>query len=77
VNTLMAQLIFLSEPNFCNLFEFLGTKSTHKSISSTDTHTHLSSENCEINSIKSDSLKAFQQPRMPPNSNTVFSLDFI
>jgi hypothetical protein len=27
VNTLKAQLIFLSKPNFCNLFGFLATKS--------------------------------------------------
>jgi hypothetical protein len=31
VNTLRAQLIFPSKPNFCNLFEFLATKSTQKS----------------------------------------------
>jgi hypothetical protein len=35
VNTLRAQLIFPSQPNYCNLFEFSATKSTHKSISST------------------------------------------
>ncbi len=35
VNTLRVQLIFLSKPNFCNLFEFPATKSTPKSISST------------------------------------------
>jgi hypothetical protein len=57
VNTLRVQLIFLSEPNFCYLFEFLVTKSIQKSISST----HLSSENSEINSIKFDSPWAFQQ----------------
>jgi hypothetical protein len=35
VNTLRAQLIFLSKPNFCNLFEFSATKFTEKEISST------------------------------------------
>ncbi len=35
VNTVRAQLIFPSKPNFCNLFEFPATKSTKKSISST------------------------------------------
>jgi hypothetical protein len=35
VNTLSTQLIFPSKPNFCNLFEFLATKSTQKSMSST------------------------------------------
>jgi len=55
-NTLRAQLIFPSKPNFCNLFEFPATKSTQTSISS-----HLSSENCKINSVKSDWWRAFQQ----------------
>jgi len=32
VNTLRAQLIFPSRPNFCNLFEFLATKFPKKSI---------------------------------------------
>ncbi len=35
VNTLRAQLVLPSEPNFCNLFEFPATKSTQKSISFT------------------------------------------
>ncbi len=35
VNTVRAQLIFPSKPNFCNLFEFLATKSAQKSISFT------------------------------------------
>jgi hypothetical protein len=49
VNTLRAQLISLL-PNkiFAILFEFLATKFTQKSISST----YLSSESCEINCIK-------------------------
>ncbi len=35
VNTSKAQQIFLSKPNFCNLFKSPATKSTQKSISST------------------------------------------
>jgi hypothetical protein len=35
VNSLRAQLVFPSKPNFCNLFEFPAPKSTEKSISST------------------------------------------
>ncbi len=39
---------------------------------------HLSSENFEINSIKSDSSEGLlTTPRTTPNSNTVFSFDFI
>jgi hypothetical protein len=58
VNTLRAQdWFFLSEPNFCYLFELIVTKSIQKSISSA----HLSSENSEINSIKFDLPWAFQQ----------------
>ncbi len=39
---------------------------------------HLSSENCEINSIKSDSPRAFQQHQEhpPPNCNEVFGFQF-
>jgi hypothetical protein len=57
VNTLRAQLIFPSKPNFCNLFEFPVTKSIFKN----QYLPHLSFENCEINSIKSDLLITFQQ----------------
>ncbi len=35
VNTLRAQLICRSKPNFCNLFEFSATKFTEKEIPST------------------------------------------
>ncbi len=61
VNTLRAQLILPSKPIFCNLFEFLTTKSTQKSISFT-----LYLENCEINSIKSNSPRAFRQHQECP-----------
>jgi hypothetical protein len=61
VNTLKAQLILPSKPNFCNLFEFPTTKSIQKSISFTP---YL--ENCEINSIKSDSPKAFDNTKNGP-----------
>jgi hypothetical protein len=56
VNTSRAQLIFPFKPNFCNLFEFSTTKSTQKPFFS-----HLNSNFFEINSIKSDSPRAFQQ----------------
>jgi hypothetical protein len=35
VNTWRVQLIFPTKLNFCNLFEFLATKSIQKTISST------------------------------------------
>ncbi len=39
---------------------------------------HLSSENCEINSIKSDSSKAFQEHQENPQIPIkIFSVDFI
>ncbi len=39
---------------------------------------YLSSENCEINSIKIWLTKGFPTtPRIPPNSNSVFNFDFI
>ncbi len=50
------QLIFPSKPNFCNCFEFPTTKPTQK-----EHLPHLIFEICEINSIKSNSLKVFQQ----------------
>jgi hypothetical protein len=56
VNTLKAQLIFPSKLNFCKLFEFLTTKSFKNQYLP-----QLSSENCEVNSIKFDSSSAFQQ----------------
>ncbi len=57
MNTWKAQLIFPSEPNFCNLFEFL-TKKLH---SKNQYFSHLNFENCEINSIKFDSSRVFHQ----------------
>jgi hypothetical protein len=73
VNTLKAQPILPSKPNFCNLFEFSATKSIQKSKSST-----LSSKNCEINSIisdsKSDLPKAFQQHQEHPQISIQFSV---
>ncbi len=72
MNTLRARLIFPSKHKFwCNLFEFSPTKS----ICQNQYLPQLSSEIYEINFIKSDSPRAFQQhPESPPNSNTVFSL---
>jgi hypothetical protein len=53
---LRAQLIFPSKPNFCNLLNFQQQNPLKNQYLS-----HLSSENCEINSIKSDWLRAFHQ----------------
>ncbi len=47
VNTLKVQLNFLSKLNFCNLFEFIATKSIENQH-----FPHLSSKNCEINLIR-------------------------
>jgi hypothetical protein len=47
---------FSSKPNFCNSFKFQQQNPLKNQYFS-----HLSSENCEINSIKSDWLRAFQQ----------------
>jgi hypothetical protein len=60
VNTLRAQLNFPSKPNFGSLFEFPATKSTQKRYLP-----HLSSENCEINSIKSELPRAFHKEHPP------------
>jgi hypothetical protein len=39
---------------------------------------HLNSENCEINFIKSDSLRAFQKgEEQPQNFTTIFSFNFV
>jgi hypothetical protein len=64
VNKLSAQLIlfFFQTPSIVNLFEFAATKYTQNHYLS-----HLSSENCEINSIKFDlPRRAFQQQRKCP-----------
>ncbi len=62
--------IFPSNLNFCNLFEFPATKSTPKNIYLS----HLSSENCEIKSIKSDLPRAFQQHQECPHIPIQFSV---
>jgi hypothetical protein len=69
VNTLKAQLILPSEPNFCNLFEFPTINSIQKSIFFTP---YL--ENFEINSIKPDSPRAFQQHQEWPQISIQFSI---
>jgi hypothetical protein len=56
-NTLRAQLIFPSKPNFFAICLNFQQQNSLKNQSLP----HLSSENCEINSIKSDSPRAFQQ----------------
>jgi len=56
VDTLKAQLLFPSKPIFFAIFlnfqQYNSLKNQYLS--------HLSSENCEINSIKSDSPRGFQ-----------------
>jgi len=72
-STLNAQLIFPSKPNFCNLFDFPATLLNplkNKYLP------HLSSENCEINSIKSDLLRAFQQHQERPKFQCSFPFWF-
>jgi len=69
VNTLRAQLNFPSKPKFCNLFGFPGIKSIKNQYLP-----HLTSENCEINFIKSDSPRAFQQHQERPQILLQFSV---
>jgi len=57
VNTLRAQLIFPSKPNF---WEFFGI-SSNKIHSKINIFHTSGSENCEIKLIKSDLTRAFQQ----------------
>jgi len=63
VNTLRAQLIFPSKPNFTNWVEFSTTTDPLKN----QYLLQLSSENCEMNSVKSDSLRAFQKHQELPH----------
>jgi hypothetical protein len=58
------------EPNFCNLFEILATKYTLKN----QYLPHLSSENCEINFIKCELLRSFQQHWECPQIPIQFSI---
>ncbi len=53
MNTLRAQLMFPSKLNFCKLFKFSATKGTKNQ--------YLPYLSFEINFIKSESLRAFQQ----------------
>jgi len=57
VNTLRAQLIFPSKPSFFAIYLNFQQQNSLKN----QYLPQLSSENCEINSIKSDSPKAFQK----------------
>jgi hypothetical protein len=62
VNKLSAQLIFFFQTQVLQKkFEFSATKYTQNHYLS-----HLSSENCEINSIKFDLPRAFQQQQKCP-----------
>jgi hypothetical protein len=57
VNTIEGSTDFSFQTQFLQFVELPATKSTLK-----NQHlSHLSSENCEINSIKSDWLRAFHQ----------------
>ncbi len=67
VNTLSAQLTYPSKPNFHNLFEFPASKSTQYLP-------QFSSENCEINSIKSELSRAFQEHQEHPQIPIWFSV---
>jgi hypothetical protein len=71
LNMLRAQMIFPPKPNFRNLFEFSATKFTQNQYLP-----HLRFENCEINSVKSHSLKAFQQHEECPQILIQFSVQF-
>jgi hypothetical protein len=59
VNKLRARLIFPFKPNFCNLFEFL--KFCQQNPLKNQYLPYLSPENWEINSIKFELCRAFQQ----------------
>jgi len=72
VNTLRAQLIFTYKPKFCNLFEFPQQISLKNQYLS-----HLSSENCEIISTRSDSWGAFQQHQQHPQIPMQFSVSIL
>jgi hypothetical protein len=61
VTTSRAQLIFPSKPKFCNFFEFSKTNPFEKKYLP-----YLCFENCETNSIKSNSSQAFQQHQECP-----------
>jgi hypothetical protein len=68
VNTLRAQLVFHSKPNF---LQFVGISNKNQYF------LHLSSENYETNSIKSDSLRAFQQHQERPQIPISFSVSIL
>ncbi len=72
VNTLKAQLIFPFKPIFCNLFEFSEQKSLKNQYLP-----HLTSENYEIKSIKSDSPRAFQQHQEHPHIRIQFAVSIL
>ncbi len=70
VNTLRAQLIFPSKPNFFTIYlNFQQQKSLQNQYL-----LHLSSQDCEINSIKSDPSRAFQQDQEYPQIPIQFSV---
>ncbi len=69
------EFIFPSKLNFCNLFQF-PTTNIHSKINIFHT---LALKFVKLDSIKSASPRAnfYPTPRMFPNSNTVFSFNFI
>jgi len=75
VNTLKVQLIFPFKPNFCNLLNFQWQNPLKNPYLP-----HLTSEHCEINSIKSNLPKAFQwhqEHHQIPIQFQLFYLGFI
>jgi hypothetical protein len=72
VNTLEAQLIFPFKPIFCNCLDFQEQKSLKNQYLP-----HLTSENYEIKSVKSDSPRAFQQHQEHPRIPVQFAVSIL
>jgi hypothetical protein len=67
VHTLKAQTNFPSKPNFCNFVKFWQQNPLKNQYLP-----HLRSNNCEINSIKSELSKAFPQHQEDPKFKCSF-----
>ncbi len=74
VNKLRTQLIFSFQTQFLQFF-FLNFQ--QQNSLKNEYLSHLSSENCEINSIKSDSPRAFQQHQECPQIPVQFSVSVL
>jgi hypothetical protein len=72
VNTLKAQLIFLPNPIFAICLNFQQQNPFRNQYLM-----HFSFEKCEINSNRYVAKGFPTTPKTPPNSNTLFSFDFI